>query len=61
MSVYDAKWWSLKIPENATVEIGRDFVMLHGPGQFEVRLIVLRGETAIASGASGTYMDIGLS
>ncbi len=49
MRVFNTEWWSLKIPEEATVETSRDYVTLCMPGQYEVRLIVLRGETASAT------------
>lgn len=51
MRVFNAEWWSLKIPEEAVIETTRDCVMLCMPGQYEVRLIVLRGEAVGATEA----------
>lgn len=51
MRVFNAEWWSLKVPGEAAIETTRDCVTLCMPGQYEVRLIVLRGEAASATAA----------
>jgi hypothetical protein len=48
MKIFDSKWWTLNVPDSASITLCRDYasVKLSDKPDVEMRLTVLRGENA---------------